>query len=87
MTRREKAQEKEGNDLAGLAERLRVDREVQKDIIKASELIITAQRETIELQRRQLALQAGIFARMFNSTAQWQQQMQNMLQAIPPAKA
>ncbi len=87
MTRREKAQEKELNDIADLAERLRVDREAQKTTIKTYEELLAAQRETIELQRKQLALQAGIFARMFNSTAQWQQQMQNTLQAVPPAKA
>jgi ribosome-binding protein aMBF1 (putative translation factor) len=85
MTRREKAQEKELDEIANLAERLRLDKEAQKTTIETYEQLLATQRKTIDLQRKQLALQAGIFTRMFTSTAQWQQQMQSTVQGIPPA--
>jgi hypothetical protein len=84
MTNRQSAQKKEGNEIADLAEGLRLDKEAQKTTIKAYEELLATLRETIELQRKQLALQAGIFAKMFDSTAELQQQMQSTLQGIPP---
>jgi uncharacterized coiled-coil protein SlyX len=80
ITKRQRAQKKEGNEIADLAEGLRLDKQAQKTTIETYEKLLATQRKTIDLQRKQLALQAGIFTRMFASTAQWQ--MQSMLQGI-----
>jgi hypothetical protein len=42
------------------------------------------QKETIILQRRQLALQAGVFTRVFAYMDGLEQQMQATLQAVMP---
>lgn len=72
-----RAQEKELNEIADLNGRNVEIIEKQQLIITGHEQLIRSQRETISLQRKQLALQAAIFTRLFNSVNQLEQQMQS----------
>ncbi len=74
-----RAQEKELNEIADLNGRNVETIERQQLIITGHEQLIRSQRETIIQQRKQLALQAAIFTRLFNSVNQLEQQMQSTL--------
>jgi uncharacterized protein (DUF1499 family) len=77
-------QQKEIKEIAGKNERLFDTAEKQKKAIDYYEQVIEVQKETIILQRRQLALQAGIFTRVFAYMDGLEQQMQATLQAVEP---
>ncbi|MGL6269735.1 MAG: hypothetical protein ACRC2O_17505 [Chitinophagaceae bacterium] len=57
-----------------------MDNKEQSGKEEARELLIQAQRETIELQRQRLKLQATVFTKMFEYVKELQQQMEAMLQ-------
>jgi hypothetical protein len=62
-----------------LAEEDRVNNSAVKKIDELR-LIVEGQKQTIDLQRRVLELQAGIFSRMFNHIQVLNDQMQTTLQ-------
>lgn len=72
-----RAQEKGLNELADLNGMNVKNIERQQLTIAEHEQLIRSQRETIGLQKKQLALQAAIFTRLFNFVDQLEEQMQS----------
>jgi hypothetical protein len=76
-----RAQEKELNEIADLNGRNVEPIQKQELIITGHEQLIRSLREIISLQRKQLALQAAIFTKLFNFVHQLEQQIQSTVKS------